>query len=146
MFGSGGIANWMADSPAQGGQTVRHTNQICTRDLCRLWWKSKLNGGWSAPGARTVRRSFQVLYQRGCFSSLCLMVERRTVRPWGADGPPVIFKSVPETFFVSGGVELITADGPPVGRERSARAPTASSDTQSLHSDSLVYKGGQSGF
>jgi hypothetical protein len=31
-------------------------------------------------------------------------------------------------------------------RGRSARAVTASSDTQSLHSDSLVYKGGQSGF
>ena len=29
---------------------------------------------------------------------------------------------------------------------RSARAVTASSDTQSLHSDSLVYKSGQSGF
>ena len=55
-------------------------------------------------------------------------VERWTVRPWGADGPPVIFKSVPETFFVSGGEELITADGPPLGRGRSARAVMASSD------------------
>ena len=51
-----------------------------------------------------------------------------------------------ETNSVSRGLELITADGPPLGRGRSARAPTASSDTQSLHSDSLVYKDGQSGF
>ena len=55
--------------------------------------------------------------------------ERRTVRPWGADGPPANFKVVPETMFVSGGVEHITADGPPMGRGRSARAITASSDT-----------------
>ena len=39
--------------------------------------------------------------------------ERRTVRPYGADGPPANFKVVPETMFVSGGVEHITADGPP---------------------------------
>ena len=45
----------------------------------------------------------------------------------------------------SDGLELITADGPPFGSGGSARAPTASSETQSLHSDSLVYKGGQSG-
>ena len=70
-----------------------------------------------------------------------------------ADGPPLgrgrsagHLSFVPETFFVSGGSEFITADGPPLGRGQSARAPTASSDTQSLHSDSLVYKGGQSGF
>ena len=112
-----------------GGRTVRHTNQICTRDLWRLWWKSKLKGGRSAPWARTVHRSFQVLYQRGCFSGLGLMVERRTVRPWGADGPLANFKVVPEMMFVSGGVEHITVDGPPLGSGRSARAPTASSDT-----------------
>ena len=39
--------------------------------------------------------------------------ERRTVRPWGTDGPPANFKVVLETMFVSGGVEHITADGPP---------------------------------
>jgi len=33
-----------------------------------------------------------------------------------------------------------------LGRGRTARAVTASCGTQSLHSDSLVYKGGQSGF
>ena len=74
-------------------------------------------------------------------------VERRTVRPWGADGPPTnlsfvperLFlwfwaekltadgpqanhKVVPETMLVSGGVELLTADGPLLGRGRSARA------------------------
>ena len=70
-----------------------------------------------------------------------------------ADGPSLgrgwsagHFQNVPETFFFSGGVELITVDGPPLGRGRSARAPTASSDTQSLHSNSLGYNGGQSGF
>ena len=55
--------------------------------------------------------------------------ERRTVRPWGADGPPANFKVVPEAMFVSSGVEHITADGPPLGRGRSARAVTDSSDT-----------------
>ena len=38
--------------------------------------------------------------------------ERRTVCPWVADGPQADFKVVPETMFVSGGVEHITADGP----------------------------------
>ena len=56
------------------------------------------------------------------------------------------FRKHPEMISVSGGLELITADGPPLGRGRSARSVTASSDTQSLHSDSLVYKSGQSGF
>ena len=70
-----------------------------------------------------------------------------------ADGPPLghgwsagNFQKGLETIFVSGGLEHITADGPPLGRGRSVMAVTASSDTQSLHSDSLVYKGGQSGF
>jgi len=49
-------------------------------------------------------------------------VELRTVRPWGADGPQANHKVVPETMLVSGGVELLTADGPPLGRGRSARA------------------------
>ena len=49
-------------------------------------------------------------------------------------------------MFVSGGVELITADSPPLGHRQSARAVTASFDTQSLHSDLLVYNSGQSGF
>ena len=40
-----------------------------------------------------------------------------------------LFQIVPETMFVSGGVEHITADGPPLWRGRSAGAVTASSDT-----------------
>ena len=48
--------------------------------------------------------------------------------------------------FVSGGLEILNADGSPLGHGRSARAVTVSFDTQSLHSDSLVYKGGRSGF
>ena len=55
--------------------------------------------------------------------------ERRTVRPWGADGPPANFNVVQETMFISGGVEHITVDGPPLGRGRSARVVTASFDT-----------------
>ena len=55
--------------------------------------------------------------------------EQRTVRPWGADGPPANSKVVPETMFVSGGMEHKTADGPPLGSGRSARAVTDSSDT-----------------
>jgi len=35
-----------------------------------LWWGSKLNGGQSAHGTRTVRRLILDLYQRGCFSGL----------------------------------------------------------------------------
>ena len=105
-------------------------------------------------------------------------VERRTVHPWGADGPPANLRFVPERLFLWFGLKselrtvrpwgangpqansfldqraclslvksvLFTADGPPLGRGRSARAVTASSDTQSLHSDSLGYNGGQSGF
>ena len=55
--------------------------------------------------------------------------ERRMVRSWGADGPLANFKVVPEMMFVSGGVEHLTADGPPLGHGRSAGAVTASSDT-----------------
>ena len=51
------------------------------------------------------------------------------------DGPPIgsgwstgLFQIVPETMFVSGGVENITADSPPLWRGRSAGAVTASSD------------------
>ena len=66
--------------------------------------------------------------------------ELRTVRPWGVNGPPVTFRKRPKTISASGELEPITADGP------LGLAVTASSDTKSLHSDSLVYKGGQSGF
>ena len=55
--------------------------------------------------------------------------ELLTVRSWGADGPQDNFKVVPETMFVSGGVEHITADGPLLWRGRSARDITDSSDT-----------------
>ena len=40
-----------------------------------------------------------------------------------------LFQIVPETMFVSGGVEHITTDGPPLGSGRSTKAVTASSDT-----------------
>ena len=85
-------------------------------------WASKLNGGQSAHGARTVRRLISGLYQRGRFSGLGSKVKLRTVRFCGADGPQANLKVVPETMLVSGGVELLTADGPPLGRGRSARA------------------------
>jgi hypothetical protein len=51
-----------------------------------------------------------------------------------------------QRLFVSGVVELLTADGPPLGRGRSARAVTASSDMHLMHSVSLAYNGGRSGF
>ena len=47
-------------------------------------------------------------------------VELRTVRPWGADGPQANLKVGPEMMFVSGGVELLTVDGLPMGCGRSA--------------------------
>ena len=56
-------------------------------------------------------------------------VQRRTVLPWGADGLPVFESFVPETLFVSGGVELLIADGPHLGRGRSARDQPVVSDT-----------------
>ena len=71
---------------------------------------------------RTVRQLISGLYQRGCFSGLGSKVKLRTVRFCGADGPQANLKVVPETMLVSGGVELLTADGPPLGRGRSARA------------------------
>ena len=39
------------------------------------------------------------------------------------------FETRPEMFSVSGGLEPITADGPPLGHGWSARAVMASSDT-----------------
>ena len=39
-------------------------------------------------------------------------VKRQTVRPCGANGLPVFESFVLEMLFVSGGVELLTADGP----------------------------------
>ena len=45
--------------------------------------------------------------------------ERRTVRSWGADGPPANFKVVLEMMFISGGMEYLTADRPPLGHGRS---------------------------
>ena len=103
-----------ADSPAQiGGQSA-----TVPESLQRLWWA----GGQSGPGGRTVRHCFSILYQKGCLSGVGFKVELRTVRPWGADGPQANLKVVPETMLVSGGVELLTADGPPLGRGRSARA------------------------
>ena len=78
-------------------------------------------------------------------------VERRTVHPWGADGPPANLRFVPDRLFLlfeqkselrmvrpwcvdgpqansilyqraclSGESDLLTADGPPLGRGRSA--------------------------
>ena len=55
---------------------------------------------------------FKILYQKGCLTGVGFKVELRTVRPWGVDGPQANHKVVPETMLVSGGVELLTADGP----------------------------------
>ena len=112
----------MADSPVQVGGRSATVFHFCTRKGVSLVWASKLNGRQSAHGAWTVRRLISDLYQRGCFSGLGSKVKLRTVRSLGADGPQAKLKFVPETMFVSGGLELLTADGPPLGRGRSARA------------------------
>ena len=75
------------------------------------------------------------------------MVERWTVRPWGADGPPANFKVVPETMFVSGGAEHITTDGSPLGSGRSAPVPESllnSSGNLNWLVDSPAQVGGRS--
>jgi hypothetical protein len=51
-----------------------------------------------------------------------------------------------QRLFVSGVVELLIADGLPLGCGRSARAVTASSDMHLVQSVSLAYNGGLSGF
>ena len=79
---------------------------------------------WGADGPPAFFKNIPETF----WSLLVFKVERRTVRPWGADGPPANFNVVPETMFVSGGVEHLKEDGPPLGRGRSARAVTASSD------------------
>ena len=52
------------------------------------------------------------MYQRFVSSLVEKKVQRWTVLPWGADGPQVFKSFVPEMLFVSGGVELLTVDGP----------------------------------
>ena len=106
----------------------------------RLWWA----GGLSGPEGRTVRdRSRELvvalvgwrtvrprwadgppLYFKKCtregVSLVGFKVERRTVHPWGADGLPTNLRFIPESLFVSGESDLLTADGPPLGRGQSA--------------------------
>ena len=47
-----------------------------------------------------VRYYISNLYQKGCLSGVGFKVERRTVRPWGADGPPANLRFVPERLFL----------------------------------------------
>ena len=60
--------------------------------LQRLWWA----GGQSGPEGRTVRDRSRELAE----SLVAFKVERRIVRPWGADGPPANLRFVPERMFL----------------------------------------------
>ena len=93
-----------------------------------------LRGGQSAPEGRTVRSRFRELaealvgwrtvrhYISKMYQGVSLVglkVERRTVRPWGADGPPANLRFVPERLFLWFGlksemrkVRTWDADGP----------------------------------
>ena len=106
-------ADWVtADSPHhRGGQSAP-----VPESLQCLWWAR----GRSGPGERTVRHYTSIVYQKGCLSGVRFKVERRTVRPWGADGPPTNLRFVPDRLFLWFGLlsELRTvrpwgADGPP---------------------------------
>src|SRR6185312_13296283 len=48
-----------------------------------------MNCGPSGPWGRTVRLLLKILGQKHCGFCVCSLFELRTVRPWGADSPPV---------------------------------------------------------
>jgi hypothetical protein len=50
-----------------------------------------VNRGLSGPDGQTVRRYFFFPVSRDAETMWLKVFERRTVRPWGADCPPVIF-------------------------------------------------------
>jgi hypothetical protein len=123
---------WLADGPAHvGGRSATLTLFVPERVLSGRAYD--LLCGRSVPGARTVRRLFDNLNQRHC----CLCLVSRMA--W-------LISMLYQRLFVSGVVELLTADGPPLGRGRSTRAVMASSDMHLMHSVSLVYNGGPFGF
>ena len=59
------------------------------RNLVVLSWVSKMTCGPSGPWGRTVRLLLKILGQKHCGFCVCSLFELRTVRPWGADSPPV---------------------------------------------------------
>jgi hypothetical protein len=101
--------------------------------------------GRSVPGARTVRRLFDNLCQRHCCLCLVSRMDCGRSAPWERKVRWLI-SMLYQRLFVSGVVELLTADGPPLGRGRSAWAVTAISDMHLMHSVFVAYNGGQSGF
>ena len=134
----------MADSPhPRGGQSA-----TVPESLQSLWWAR----GRSGPGGRTVRHFISKVVPERVSLWWGFKVERRTVHPWGADGPPANLSFVPERLFLWFGLKselrtvrpwgtdgqqansvldqraclslvktvLLTADGPPLGRGRSA--------------------------
>ena len=96
-----------------GGRTVRRSNSKCTREGVFCGWAYDLCCGRSAPGGADGPPTIWQFVPETLLSLVDFRDERRTVRSWGADGPLANFKVVPERMFVSGGVEHITADGPP---------------------------------
>jgi hypothetical protein len=109
---------WLADSPAHlGERSATLTLFVPGRVFSGRAYD--LLCGRSVPGARTVRRLFDNLNQRHC--CLCLVSRmdcgrsaplERTVR-W-------LISILYQRLFVSGVVELLTANGPPLGPWRIA--------------------------
>ena len=53
-----------ADGPLLGcGRSIGYFDNLYQRHCC-LWWISRMNGGRSSPGVRTIRRLISKLYQR----------------------------------------------------------------------------------
>jgi hypothetical protein len=96
-------------------------------------------------GPRTVRRLFDNSNQRHCCLCLVSRMDCGRSAPWEQTVRWLV-SMLYQRLFVSGVVELLTVDGPPLGCGRSARAVTASSDMHLMHSVSLAYNGGRSGF
>ena len=79
-----------------------------------------MGSGRSAHGERTVRRPNLRFLPERLFLWFGLKSELRTVRPWGADGPQAnSFLDQRACLSLVKSV-LLTANGPPLGRGRSA--------------------------
>jgi hypothetical protein len=135
---------WLADGPAHvGGRSATLTLFVPERVFSGRAYD--LLRGRSVPGVRMVRRLFDNLYQRHCCLCLISRMDCGRSAPWERTVRWLI-SMLYQRLFVSGVVELLTAHGPPLGRGRSAGALTASSDMHLMHSVSLAYNGGRSGF
>ena len=81
--------NRPADGPLLGdGRSVGFVFQL-EQNRSGHWVLFQLTCVRSGPWGRTVRHLMKILGQKLCGFWCGARVERRTVRPWGADGPPV---------------------------------------------------------